>query len=113
MGKAIGQECEIYDVQVILGPALNIKRDPRCGRNFEYYSEDPLLAGTLAGNFILGVQENNVGACIKHYALNNSENCLTSSRRIPTSLIQRSFIPSFLLCLQVSSRSLNSPALIC
>ena len=74
MGKAIGEECEAYNVQVILGPALNIKRDPRCGRNFEYYSEDPLLAGTLAGNFILGVQENNVGACIKHYALNNSEN---------------------------------------
>ena len=74
MGQAIGKECEAYNVQVILGPALNIKRDPRCGRNFEYYSEDPLLAGTLAGNFILGVQENNVGACIKHYALNNSEN---------------------------------------
>lgn len=74
MGQAIGKECEAYNVQVILGPALNIKRDPRCGRNFEYYSEDPLLAGTLAGNFILGVQEHNVGACIKHYALNNSEN---------------------------------------
>ena len=74
MGKAIGEECEAYDVNVILGPALNIKRDPRCGRNFEYYSEDPLLAGKIAGSFILGVQENNVGACIKHYALNNSEN---------------------------------------
>ena len=74
MGKAIGEECEAYHVNVILGPALNIKRDPRCGRNFEYYSEDPLLAGKIAGSFILGVQENNVGACIKHYALNNSEN---------------------------------------
>ena len=74
MGKAIGEECEAYNVQVILGPALNIKRDPRCGRNFEYYSEDPLLAGTMAGHFTLGVQENNVGACMKHFALNNSEN---------------------------------------
>ena len=74
MGKAIGEECEAYDVNVILGPALNIKRDPRCGRNFEYYSEDPLLAGKIAGSFILGVQENNVGSCLKHYALNNSEN---------------------------------------
>lgn len=74
MGNLIGKECEAYDVKVLLGPALNIKRDPRCGRNFEYYSEDPLLSGSLAGHFTKGVQNNNVAACIKHYALNNSEN---------------------------------------
>ena len=74
MGKAIGEECEVYDVQVLLGPGLNIKRDPRCGRNFEYYSEDPVLSGTMAGSFISGVQSNNVAACMKHFALNNSEN---------------------------------------
>ena len=74
MGKAIGEECEVYDVKVLLGPGLNIKRDPRCGRNFEYYSEDPVLSGTMAGSFISGVQSNNVAACMKHFALNNSEN---------------------------------------
>lgn len=74
MGKAIGEECEAYDVQVLLGPGLNIKRDPRCGRNFEYYSEDPLLSGTMAGNFISGVQSTNTAACMKHFAINNSEN---------------------------------------
>ena len=74
MGKAIGEECEAYNVQVLLGPGLNIKRDPRCGRNFEYYSEDPLLSGTMAGNFISGVQSTNTAACMKHFAINNSEN---------------------------------------
>ena len=74
MGKAIGQECEIYNVNVLLGPAMNIKRDPRCGRNFEYYSEDPLLSGTMAGFYVNGVQSTNTAACLKHYALNNSEN---------------------------------------
>lgn len=74
MGEAIGKECRAYDVQVLLGPALNLKRDPRCGRNFEYYSEDPLLAGKLAAAFTAGVQSNGTAACPKHFALNNSEN---------------------------------------
>ena len=74
MGKAIGEECEIYNVNVLLGPALNIKRDPRCGRNFEYFSEDPMLAGLMAANYVNGVQSNNVAACLKHFAANNSEN---------------------------------------
>lgn len=74
MGDAIGKECRAYDVQVLLGPALNLKRDPRCGRNFEYYSEDPLLAGKLAAAFTAGVQGNGTAACPKHFALNNSEN---------------------------------------
>ena len=74
VGKAIGQECEVYNVNVLLGPAMNIKRDPRCGRNFEYFSEDPLLAGLMAANYVNGVQSNNVAACLKHFAANNSEN---------------------------------------
>lgn len=74
MGEAIGKECLAYDVQVLLGPALNLKRDPRCGRNFEYYSEDPLLSGKLAAAFTAGVQSTGTAACPKHFALNNSEN---------------------------------------
>lgn len=74
MGEAIGKECRAYGVQVLLGPALNLKRDPRCGRNFEYYSEDPVLAGKMAASFTEGVQSTGTAACAKHFALNNSEN---------------------------------------
>lgn len=74
MGRAIGKEAVGYDVQVLLGPALNLKRDPRCGRNFEYYSEDPILAGKMAAAYVRGLQSTGTAACPKHFALNNSEN---------------------------------------
>ena len=74
MGEAIGKECRAYNVQVLLGPALNLKRDPRCGRNFEYYSEDPVLSGKMAAAFTNGVQSTGTAACPKHFAVNNSEN---------------------------------------
>lgn len=74
MGKAIGEEAVGYDVQVLLGPGVNLKRDPRCGRNFEYYSEDPILAGKMAAAFVSGVQATGTAACPKHFALNNNEN---------------------------------------
>ena len=73
MGKAIGTECQAEGVATILGPAVNIKRSPLCGRNFEYFSEDPLLATELSGAFIKGVQSRNVGTSIKHFAANNQE----------------------------------------
>ncbi len=73
IGEAIGDSCRHERLAVVLGPAVNIKRSPLCGRNFEYYSEDPLLAGESAAAYILGVQSKNVGTSVKHFALNNQE----------------------------------------
>ena len=74
MGAAIAEECRHYGVHVLLGPGVNIKRNPLCGRNFEYFSEDPLLAGVMGANQVEGLQSKGVGASLKHFALNNSEN---------------------------------------
>ncbi len=73
IGNAIGEESLHYGVNIVLGPAINIKRNPLCGRNFEYFSEDPFLAGKMAIDYVRGVQENNVGCCLKHFACNNNE----------------------------------------
>ncbi|WP_129360706.1 glycoside hydrolase family 3 C-terminal domain-containing protein [Rothia uropygioeca] len=73
VGQALGIEAAIEDVSVLLGPGVNIKRSPLCGRNFEYFSEDPYHAGTVAAGLVRGIQSQNVGACLKHFAANNQE----------------------------------------
>lgn len=74
MGRAMAKECHKYGVHVVLGPSTNIKRNPLAGRNFEYFSEDPYLAGKLAAAEVNGIQREGVGVSVKHFALNNSEN---------------------------------------
>lgn len=73
VGKALGEECLAQDVQVLLGPGVNIKRTPLGRRNFEYFSEDPLLAGEMGAAWVRGVQSQGVGTSLKHYACNNQE----------------------------------------
>ncbi len=73
LGKALGDECQSEDIAVILGPGANIKRSPLCGRNFEYFSEDPYLSSEIATAYIKGVQSRGVGTSLKHFALNNQE----------------------------------------
>lgn len=74
LGKTLGEEARKEAVNVVLGPAINIKRSPLCGRNFEYFSEDPYLTGILGSEYIRGLQGMGVGACVKHFAVNNQEN---------------------------------------
>ena len=73
LGQRLGQEAAVQKVNVLLGPGLNIKRNPLCGRDFEYFSEDPYLAGKMAAGYVRGIQSNGISACVKHFACNNQE----------------------------------------
>ncbi len=96
IGEALGEECQAEDVSVILGPAVNIKRSPLCGRNFEYFSEDPYLASEMATNHIKGVQSKNVGTSLKHYLANNQEHRrMTSSSEIDERTLREIYLAAF------------------
>ncbi len=96
VGAAIGRECQAEDVAVLLAPGVNIKRSPLCGRNFEYYSEDPYMAGEMVAAFIKGVQSTGIGTSLKHFAVNNQE----AQRMVVDTLVDRRtffeiYLPAF------------------
>ncbi len=96
LGDALGEECRAEGVSVLLGPALNIKRSPLCGRNFEYFSEDPFLAGKLAAAQVRGVQRWDVGACPKHFAANNQEHRrMTCSSELDERTLREIYLAAF------------------
>jgi beta-glucosidase len=93
VGRAIGLEAQGQGIQLLLGPGINMKRSPLCGRNFEYYSEDPVLSAGLAAAFVKGVQSQGVGACVKHFTANNQE---TDRMRIDVVVDQRALHETYL-----------------
>ena len=96
MGEALGDACQHEKLSVLLGPAVNIKRSPLCGRNFEYFSEDPYLTGVMATALIKGIQSKNVGTSIKHFALNNQEHRrMSSSSDCDERTIREIYFPAF------------------
>lgn len=101
VGVALAEECHANDVQILLGPGINLKRSPLAGRNFEYLSEDPVLAGKMAAAYIHGVQSQGVGTSLKHYAANNQEfeRMVTSSN-----LDERTLHEIYLLAFEIAVR---------
>jgi beta-glucosidase len=101
VGEALGREALALDVQVLLGPGLNMKRSPLCGRNFEYFSEDPTLAGRLAAAHVQGVQSQGVGACLKHFAANNQEfERTTNNSNVDERTLHETYLAAFELAVR-------------
>ena len=95
-GETIASDCVENDVDVLLAPGVNIKRSPLCGRNFEYFSEDPFLAGELAKSYIEGVQSNGIGTSLKHYCCNNSDyDRLFQSSEVDERTMREIYLPAF------------------
>ena len=103
MGKAMGEECVQENVAVILGPGVNMKRSPLCGRNFEYFSEDPVLAGEMAAALINGVQSTGIGTSLKHYAVNNQETFrMTGSSNVDERTLREYYLQPFEIAVKKS-----------
>lgn len=96
VGAALGEECRANGVSILLGPAVNIKRSPLCGRNFEYFSEDPFLSAELGAGYVNGLQSTGVGASAKHFAANSQEeNRMTIDERIDERTLREIYLASF------------------
>ena len=96
MGQALGRECQALGVDVLLGPGVNIKRSPLCGRNFEYFSEDSVLAGELGAAFVQGVQSQGRGTCVKHFFANSQEHRrMDSSSEMDERTMREIYLPAF------------------
>ncbi len=103
VGVAMGREAQALGVQFVLGPGVNMKRDPRGGRNFEYYSEDPVLSGQLAAAFINGIQSQGVGASLKHFAVNNQEFArMYYSSELDERTLREIYLPAFEIAVKQS-----------
>jgi beta-glucosidase len=104
VGVALAQECQASDVQILLGPGINIKRSPLGGRNFEYFSEDPLLAGKMGAAYIQGVQSQGVGTSLKHYAANNQEfERMAASSNLDERTLHEVYLPAFEIAVREAS----------
>lgn len=96
VGGLLGDECLAYDTQILLGPGVNIKRSPLCGRNFEYFSEDPYVAGELSAAYIAGLQAKGVSACVKHFAANNQEyRRMSCDSKVSPRALREIYLPAF------------------
>lgn len=110
MGRALAEDCIAHGVDTILGPGVNIKRTPVCGRNFEYISEDPVVSGELAAAYIRGVQSKGVGACLKHYALNNQERYrLETSVEVDLRVMREVYLKGF----EIAVKKANPHSVMC
>lgn len=96
LGEALGQECQAEDVAMLLGPGLNIKRSPLCGRNFEYFSEDPYLAGEMGAAYVQALQSKGIAACAKHFACNDQETKrMSGSSEVDERTLHEIYLPAF------------------